>query len=76
MSDDEIEELIHYIADSLNIIAKNKKIIEYVGIAAPNVHAFDLKINEYIELGWQPYGNVIVSNGSFYQSMVKYGFYD
>lgn len=52
-----------------------KQIIEYTTIRESNFESLDMKVNELIEQGFQPFGSPYVTdNGDFLacQAMVKY----
>lgn len=49
----------------------NKKIIDYKTLSASYPDELDIKINEAIKEGWQPYGYQIF-HSAFHQPMVKY----
>jgi len=48
------------------------KIIDYIVIESPVTHEFTSSVCKMLEIGWQPYGSFVFTDGDYYQAMVLY----
>ncbi|GEM_PF-2415884 len=49
-----------------------RKITEYIIAASKESEELDYKVCQFIESGWQPYGDLQVNGEWLYQPLVKY----